>query len=123
MQNSISSGQAIGQAPSSGSFQRTHLPISSVSLLGECETKYANAIFGKLYPTMAMKIGAANHAELANALPKVSKEDVIRQIKAGGAFGVREIMVTDDKYKLKGRLDQLDLAGRKKGGKNEGIVI
>lgn len=112
-----------GQAPSPEGFHRTHLPISSVSLLGECETKYANAIFGKLYPTMAMKVGAAKHAELANALPKVSKEDVIRQMKAGGAFGVREIMVTDDKYRLKGRLDQLNLTGRRVGGKSEGIVI
>ena len=124
MQNSVPfQGLGMGLAPSPAGFVRTHLPISSVSLLGECETKYADAIFGRLYATTAMKVGAAKHAELAQAMPKVSKEDIIRQIKAGGAFGVREIMVTDDRLRLKGRIDQLDLTGRRIGGRSEGIVI
>jgi len=105
-----------------GDYKRSYLPISSVSLLGECETKYSDAIFGRLYPTRAMKIGAQAHQELADALPKTSKEEIISSIKAGNAFGVREITVTDEKYKLKGRLDQLDLTGRKINGKSEGIV-
>lgn len=113
----------LGQVPASSSFQRTHLPISSVSLLGECETKYADAIFGRLYATTAMKIGAKKHEELAKAMPKISKEEIIRDIREGKAFGAREITVTDERFKLKGRLDQLDLTGRRVGGKMEGIVI
>jgi RecB family exonuclease len=92
-------------------------------MLGECETKYADAMFKKSSPTVAMKIGVAKHAELAQAMPKISKEDIIRDIKEGKAFGAREIMVTDDRFKLKGRIDQLDLTGRRIGSKGEGIVI
>jgi hypothetical protein len=112
---------ALPQSPDG--YRRTHLPISSVSLLGECETKYADAIFGRLYATPAMKMGAARHAELARAAPKVTKEEIIRDMRAGKALGAREIMVSDDKYKLKGRLDQLDLTGRMIGGRSEGIVV
>lgn len=104
-------------------FRRSLLPISSVSLLGSCETRFMDAMTGKLYPTKAMKIGQEKHEAIARALPKTNKEDIIRDMKSGTKFGVRELPVTDTKFNLKGRIDQLDLTGRMANGRSEVIII
>lgn len=121
--NTLFPGPDAIRTPPPGGFRRSYLPISSVSLLGECETRYADSIFGRLYPTAAMKVGAARHAELAQAMPKASKEETLGSIRAGSAFEVREIAVVDEKHKLKGRLDQLNLTGHEVNGKSEAIVV
>jgi PD-(D/E)XK nuclease superfamily len=121
--NKLFPGSGSIRAPPPQGFRRSYLPISSVSLLGECETRYADSIFGRLYPTAAMKMGAARHAELAHAMPKAGKDKILGSIRAGSAFEVREIAVADEQHKLKGRLDQLNLTGHEVNGKGEAIVV
>ncbi len=104
-------------------FKRTLLSISSVSLLGSCETRFMEAMEGKQKVTKPMKIGKAMHKKLEEGLPKVSTEQIVAQIKQGMKFGVREFSLTDKKLKLIGRIDQLNLLGKVVDGRNQGIVI
>ncbi len=104
-------------------FHRTLLPISSVSLLGNCETKFMESITGRLKVNKQMKIGKVMHEKLAEGLPKVTAEQVIEEIKEGRKFAVREFTVTDRKYRLIGRIDQLNMLGKAGNGKNQGIII
>ena len=104
-------------------FHRSLLPISSVSLLGSCETRFMEAMEGRQKVTKLMKIGKAMHKKLEEGLPKVSPEQVVAQIKQGMKFGVREFSLTDKKLKLIGRIDQLNLLGKVENGKNQGIII
>ena len=102
---------------------RQFLPISQVSMLGECETKFVKAITGQLYPTKAMRTGTELHQKLTEGLPSVTREDIITVMKAGRQMKVREVFVTDIKLKLRGRIDQLDLIGKDVDGKNRAIII
>ena len=104
-------------------FHRSLLSISSVSLLGSCETRFMEAMEGKQKVTKQMKVGKVMHKKLEEGLPKVSPEQIVQQIKEGKKFGVREFTVTDKKYKLIGRIDQLDMLGRVENGRNQGIII
>jgi hypothetical protein len=104
-------------------FHRSLLPISSVSLLGSCETRFMEAMEGRQKVTKQMKIGKVMHKKLEEGLPKVSPEQIAQQIKEGRKFGVREFSLTDKKLKLIGRIDQLDMLGRMENGKNQGIII
>ena len=104
-------------------FHRSLLPISSVSLLGSCETRFMEAMEGKQKVTKPMQVGKAMHKKLEEGLPKVSPEQIVAQIKEGKKFGVREFSLTDNKLKLIGRIDQLNLLGKVENGKNQGVVI
>lgn len=106
-----------------GTFHRSLLPISSVSLLGSCETRFMEAMEGKQKVTKPMQIGKTMHRKLEERLPKVSTEEIVAQIKEGRRFGVREFSLTDRKLKLIGRIDQLNLLGRVVNGRNQGIII
>ncbi len=104
-------------------FHRSLLPISSVSLLGSCETRFMEAMEGKQKVTKPMLIGKAMHKKLEEGLPKITQEQVISQIKEGVRFYVRELPLTDKKLKLIGRIDQLNMLGKTSGSKNQGVII
>ncbi len=104
-------------------FHRSLLPISSVSLLGTCETKFLENIQGRQRVTTQMKVGKVMHEKLAAPLPKITMEEVIEKIAKGGRGGIRELPVTDGKYKLIGRIDQLELLGMNGSGKNDSRII
>ena len=59
------------------SFHRTLLAISSVSLLGSCETRFMEAMVGKQKVTRQMQVGKVMHEKLAAPLPKITIEEVI----------------------------------------------
>jgi len=99
------------------------LQISRVSRLGECEVKFVDAFVKPQVQTKAMKTGVKMHEELTEGLPKVSKEDVIKQISEGRKFGVRELFVTDNRYSIRGRIDSLEMTGNVVDGRNEGIIV
>jgi hypothetical protein len=103
-------------------FHRSLLPISSVSLLGTCETRFMESIEGRQKVTKQMKVGKAMHERLAAPLPKITFGEVVEKIKSGGTGAVRELPVTDGKYKLIGRIDQLELLGSNGNGRNRGII-
>ena len=67
-----------------GTFHRSLLPISSVSLLGSCETRFMEAMEGKQKVTKPMQIGKTMHRKLEEGLPKVSTEEIVAQIKEEG---------------------------------------
>jgi hypothetical protein len=104
-------------------MERKFLPISTLSLLGTCETKFVESITEKLKPTSAMKQGSKKHEALASALPKIDINEVINTIKSGKQIHVRELSVFDGKLKLAGRIDQLDATGIMKNGRNSSVVI
>lgn len=105
------------------SFHRSFLAISSVSLLGSCETRFMDAMQGKQKVTKPMQVGKIMHEKLVEKLPKISPEQVMTQIKEGKQFGVREFTITDKKYRLVGRIDQLNLLGVVKNGRSQGVII
>ncbi len=106
-----------------GEYKRKYLSISSISMLGACETKFMEAIEGRKKQTRAMKAGSVAHEKVAEALPKITKEDIIREIKVMHPIQVRELPVYDEKTHICGRIDQLHMTGFTEKGKNTGIVI
>ncbi|MDE1828176.1 MAG: PD-(D/E)XK nuclease family protein [Candidatus Micrarchaeota archaeon] len=104
-------------------FHRSLLAISSVSLIGSCETRFMEAMVGKPKVTKQMQIGKVMHEKLAAPLPKITIEEVIEKIKSGGTGGVRELPVTDKINRLIGRIDQLELMGRNAKGVNNALII
>ena len=103
--------------------KRSYLPISSISLLGSCETKFYDAMFKPRVVTTAMKAGTVAHEKVAAALPKITKEQIISEIRAGRPIQVRELPVYDEKTHICGRIDQLHVTGFSDKGKNTGIII
>ena len=103
-------------------FHRSLLPISKVSMLGTCETKFLESMEGKQKETKQMAVGKIMHERLAAQQPKMTLEEMIEKIRSGGTGGVRELPVTDRKYRLIGRIDWLELIGMN-NGKNESIVV
>lgn len=106
-----------------GIMDRKFLSISSISMLGSCETKFLETIQGRKPTTPAMKAGTVAHEKVAEALPKITKEEIIGDIKAGKQIKVRELPVYNSKMNICGRIDQLDMTGRIENGKNTGIII
>ncbi len=53
-------------------FRRSLLPISSVSLLGTCETRFMESIEGRQKVTKQMKVGKVMYERLTAPLPKVT---------------------------------------------------
>lgn len=104
-------------------FTRKYLSISSVSVLGSCEMKFLDAIMGRTKQTTAMKAGKEAHERLAARLPKITKEEVINQIKSGMPLQVRELSVFDSKTRICGRIDQLRMTGTFEGHRHTGIII
>ncbi len=104
-------------------FHRSLLPISSVSLLGTCETRFMENVEGRQKVTKQMKVGKVMHERLAAPLPKITFEEVIDKIRSGGTGGVRELPVTDGKHKLVGRIDQLELMGMNGNHRNESVIV
>ena len=104
-------------------YVRKYLSVSTISMLGSCETKVTEILFKPRPPTQAMKAGAAAHEKVAAALPKITKEDIVKQIKAFQPLQVRELPVYDAKTKICGRIDQLDMTGMMENGRNTGIII
>jgi len=104
-------------------YRRTLLAISSVSLLGSCETRFMEAMVGKQKVTKQMVVGKVMHEKLAAPLPKITIEEVIEKIRSGGKGGVRELPVTDKINRLIGRIDQLELLGKNTKGVNNAIII
>ena len=103
---------------------KSYLSVSNVSALGMCETKAYEYLQIKARPqNAAMKEGAVAHEKLTEKLPKVSKEQVIEEIKSGRRVHVRELSVFDSKLHIVGRIDQLDVTGIVEDGKNTGIII
>ena len=73
----------MGETMEQGEYKRKYLSISSISMLGACETKFMEAIEGRKKQTRAMKAGSvAARKGGRDALPKITKEDIIREIKA-----------------------------------------
>ncbi len=102
---------------------RKFLSISNVSMLGICETKALDSMLGKRRVTLAMKAGTAGHERLEEARPKMSKEEVVKRISGGLSVEVRELSIFDEKLKIVGRIDQLNVTGTMENGKNTGIII
>lgn len=84
-------------------YVRKYLSISSISLLGSCETKFYDAMFKPRVVTTAMKTGIVEHEKLTEKLPKISKGEMISSIKSGAKCSFREVSVFDRKLKLAGR--------------------
>ena len=103
--------------------QRKYLSVSAVKVQGVCETKVLETIEGKAAKTPAMKAGIAAHEKLAEALPKISKEEIIESIRSGKAADIRELPVFDPKLHITGRIDHLSVTGMIENGKNTAIVI
>lgn len=104
-------------------FKRDYLPISSISLLGSCETKFLQSALGELEVTPVMQIGKEKHAELIEGLPTISREETIKKIKSGKRCAFREVGVLDKKLKIIGRVDEIQFTGKVTKGKNDGILI
>lgn len=88
-------------------MHRDYLPISSISFLGTCETKFLESVLGKQKVTTLMKIGKEKHEELTEGLPVIKRDDIFQNIKSGKSCIVREISVKDEVLKIIGRIDEL----------------
>ncbi len=91
------------------------LKVSSLSDLGICQVEFLNRMLGKVKTTPQMKTGEKHHEKLTEGLEKITDEDIIRFVKRGEKFDVREVFVKSDKTKLIGRIDQINFLGFKKG--------
>ena len=69
------------------------LASSQLSYMGSCETKFDDAIHGKAKTTKPMQTGKKMHEKLTEGLPKISRDDILKQIKAGTKGGVGELPV------------------------------
>jgi hypothetical protein len=87
--------------------KRNYLPVSSVSLLGSCETKVYESLMGGLKVTKRMQIGKVGHEKLVEKLPKLDKEEMFKIIKSGAKCSFREVPVLDEKLKMIGRMDEI----------------
>ncbi len=67
------------------------LAISQLSFMGSCETKFDDAIHGRTKTTKPMQVGKKMHEKLTEGLPKISRDDILKQIRAGTKGGVREL--------------------------------
>jgi len=92
-------------------MQRNYLPISSISMMGTCETKFLESVLGKQKVTNLMKKGKEKHEELTEGLPQIKKGEVLEKIKSGIKCGFRELTVIDEKLKAIGRIDELQFTG------------
>ena len=104
-------------------MDRKFLPISKVSMLGSCEVKFMESMLEKREPTKFMKIGKEAHERLTIKLPKMTKEEIINEIKSKKPIQVRELPVYDEKMRICGRIDHLAMTGNMENGKNTGIII
>lgn len=104
------------------------LKVSSLSDLGICQVEFLNRILGKVERTPYMKTGEKHHEKLTEGMEKISNEDIIRLVKEGNKFTVREVFVRSNESKLIGRVDQIDFLGFKRGlfsfknAKNSAII-
>ncbi len=99
------------------------IPISKLSMICMCETKYYDAMTGKAPVTLAMRRGSDMHRELALRAPKMTVAEIMNGMATHLQFSAREISVIDTRLRLKGRIDQLNLTGKTIGDKSECIVI
>ena len=105
------------------------LKVSSLSDLGICQVEFLNRMLGKVKRTPQMKTGEEHHEKLTEGLEKISDEDIIKFVKSGEKFDVREVFVKSDKARLIGRIDQINFLGfkkgllRHKGTRNSAIVL
>lgn len=97
--------------------------ISELSQMGSCETKFVDAIHGKLFQNKAMKIGVTMHKKLEDTQPKMSREEIVEKMRKGEEFWATEIPIRDYKFMLTGRIDRIYVKGKMNGGKNECLVI
>ncbi len=91
------------------------LKISSLSDLGICQVEFLDKMLGKVERTPSMKTGEKHHEKLTEGMEKISDEDIIRLVKEGNKFTVREVSVRSNETKLIGRVDQIDFLGFKRG--------
>ncbi len=64
-----------------------------------------------------------SHERLAVRLMKITKEEIINQIKSGMPLQVRGLSVFDSKTRICGRIDQLRMTGTFEGNRHTGIII
>ncbi len=105
--------------------KRDYLAISTVSLLGSCETRFYDAMFPVKPPvvTRAMQVGKVQHEKLTEKLPKMTKEEIIKTINSGARCAFREVSVLDKKLKTIGRMDEIRFHDGFVGAKRQGILI
>jgi hypothetical protein len=103
--------------------KKKYLAISSISMLGRCETKLLEALSRTRKPTMAMAAGTVEHKNLAGKLPRMTKEQIISGIKAGHRIEARELMIYDPKSRICGRIDHLQTTGLFEGGRQTSFII
>lgn len=103
--------------------KRNYLPVSSVSLLGTCETKAYESLIGKLQVTKKMQIGKIGHEKLVAKLPKLDKEEMFKIIKSGANCFFREVPVLDEKLKTSGRMDEIRFEANVTNSKRPATLI
>ncbi len=91
--------------------KRDYLPISSISMIGTCETRFLESVMGKQKITSLMKKGKEKHEELTEGLPQIKKDEALKKIKSGIKCSFRELNVIDEKLKAIGRIDELQFDG------------
>ena len=69
------------------------LKVSSLSDLGICQVEFLNRILGKVERTPYMKTGEKHHEKLTEGMEKISEEDIVRLVKEGEKFVVREMQL------------------------------
>ncbi len=91
--------------------------------MGSCETRFMDAIHGKLFQNKAMKAGVIMHNKSAEKQQQLSREEIIEKMRNGEEFWATELPIRDYILKLIGRIDRLYVKGKMSGGRNECMVI
>jgi hypothetical protein len=97
--------------------------ISDLSQMGSCETRFVDAVKGRLFTTTAMKVGAVMHDTLAKSEPKLSPTEILDKIEGREEFWVTEMPIKDLVFMLSGRIDRLYMNGKVSNGKSQCIII
>ena len=103
--------------------KRKYLSISAISMLGTCETKFYDTMFRVSAPSAAMKAGTAAHKAIEAKSPKMTKEQIMSELRAGHHLDAREVMLFDASNRICGRVDHLQATGFMQDGRNTSLII
>ena len=99
------------------------LPVTTLATLGICQHKFIEALTSNQFKTPLMNIGIKEHEKLAAKSVPTETEYLLKHIKSGEKFTVREFGLIDATLKVVGRIDELEFMGPDATGKNQLIIV
>lgn len=74
-------------------------------------------------PSAVMKAGTAAHKAIEAKSPRMTKEQIVSELKAGHYLDAREVVLFDASNRICGRVDHLQATGFMQDGRNTSLII